>query len=705
MASVDLEYYAYLAQVIPPAELARAVAMRARKALGKGAKLLLEKSGARPFFFHVAPDVRRRRALYALAGARPALMDGCERERTRALLRERFPEACAFVQREAEACRRGELPVFGKWKAVTNGRKGEVIDYIDYARDPIAHDVVYDVRVPGPAVKLFVPGADAKAAWEVGRMQHLWRFAQARWLADTAEERSQWARAFMESVRQFRADCPAGYGVQWSVAMEVSARAMHIAMAFAYVQDDPVIDPGFVAELFDLLEEHCLYIEEHLEETGAIRTNHYAADLVGLVVVGALFPELPRARVWLRSYGARLWDEIPRQCRADGTHFESSMGYQRLIGELFLAAILAARAGGAPAPREVEHAVAGLFRSLGDTLKPSGNIPQLGDLDSCRGLPLMPRTPLDCGYLPALGAAILGDPTLKLAGAPCPVEVAWLLGPSGFARFDRLPAQARAGNAVLPDAGVGILRAGDAYLCLTAGPNGQGGTGGHAHNDKNGVELSFGALDLIVDRGTFVYARDPAERNARRGTAGHSTVQVDGKEQNRIVPGRLFALPDRTRARVLSVTASGGDQGGGVAVGEHHGYQKLGVLHRRTAALLPDAAAFTDELNGEGEHAFDVRWIVPHTDLFERAATPGERARLLALSAHGQYDLHRCVAVRDATGKEIALFAFGATLPWQLSIAETDISPGYAEKAPARLIALRLQGAVPVRIFTAALVH
>ena len=705
MASVDLEYYAYLAQVIPPAELARAVALRARKALGKGLKFALEKSGAKPFFFHVAPEVRRRRALYALLHARPALMDGCERERTAALLREKFPEACAFVKREAEACRRGELQVFGKWKSVSNGRKGQVIDYIDYARDPIAPDVVYDVQTPGPAVKLFVPGADAKAAWEVGRMQHLWRFAQARWLAETAEERSLWARAFMESVRQFRADCPAGFGVQWSVAMEVSARAMHIAMAFAYVQDDPAIEPGFVAELFDLLEEHCLYIEEHLEETGAIRTNHYAADLVGLVVVGALFPELPRSRVWLRNYGRRLWEEIPRQCREDGTHFESSMGYQRLIGELFLAAILAARAGGAPAPKNVELAVAGLFRSLGDTLKPSGNIPQLGDLDSCRGLPLMPRTPLDCGYLPALGAAILGDPTLKLQGAPCPVEVVWLLGPSGFARFDKLPTQARPGNALLKDGGIGILRNGTGYLCLTAGPNGQGGTGGHAHNDKNGVELSFGNIDLIVDRGTFVYARDPAERNARRGTAGHSTVQVDGKEQNRIVPGRLFALPDRTRARVLSVE-------GNVAVGEHHGYQKIGVLHRRIAALLPDAAAFTDELLPSGsatgssvrEHSFDVRWIVPHTDLVERAASPAERDRLVALSEHGHYDSNRCVSIRDSNGREIALFAFGATLPWQLSVAETDISPGYAEKAPARLIALKLSGAVPARIFTAALV-
>ena len=65
-------------------------------------------------------------------------------------------------------------------------------------------------------------------------------------------------------------------------------------------------------------------------------------------------------------------------------------------------------------------------------------------------------------------------------------------------------------------------------------------------------------------------------------------------------------------------------------------------------------------------------------------------------------DAQRCVAVRQ-DGAEIALFAFGATLPWTLGITETDVSPGYAEKQPAKLISLDLSGAVPARLFTAVL--
>jgi hypothetical protein len=199
-----------------------------------------------------------------------------------------------------------------------------------------------------------------------------------------------------------------------------------------------------------------------------------------------------------------------------------------------------------------------------------------------------------------------------------------------------------------------------------------------------------------------VYARDPSERNARRGTAGHSTLQVDGLEQNRILPGRLFALPDTARARLVRVEERSGIQ---LATGEHFGYQRNGVVHRRIAALTARAAAFIDEVRGHGEHHFTSRWFVPHTDLITRPATEAECARLEALHAQGLtfgYDTSRCIAVRSG-GEDLALFAFGATLPWTLALSPTDVSPGYAETAPATLIQLDFAGAAPARLFTAVL--
>jgi hypothetical protein len=629
---MDLGYYGYLAQTIPPREIVRALAVRARRALLRG----------RPFFF----EVPQRRGTLALAGQRPVVLANGS------------PAANATdeILREARAALRGELPLFGQLRSCGVP--------IDYHRDPLVPGVRYDPSVPGERVDPFQRGADAKVMWELGRLPQLWRFAQAFSLTGDPS----WARAWEQTVRQFRAANAPGRGVQWACAMEVSLRAMTVALTYGLVRH--AVDPGF---LLELLEEHCAYVAGHLEETGAIRTNHYAADLAGLVVVGALFPELRR---WFDLFARRLWDEIPRQCRVDGTHFESSTGYHRLCAEMFLAAALSARAADRAVPPRVEQAVRGLFRSLASMLKPSGEMPQIGDLDSCRALPLAPRSAAD--------ASFLSDP-----GAP---EWAWIPAARSFL------AEPRRESVLLADAGVAVLRSGEGWLCLSAGPNGQGGTGGHAHNDKNSVELSFGSFDVLADRGTYVYARDPQERNARRGTAGHSTVQVDGLEQNRIVPGRLFALPDTARAHISRLEQREGFE---IAAGEHRGYERSGVLHRRIAALGSGCAIFVDELRGHGEHVFQARWYVPHEEVVERAATAVERERLAALRlARFTFGLdpERCVAVGGR-----ALLAFGATLPWNLRVSGTDVSPGYAEKKPARCVEIEAAGSAPARLFTAVL--
>jgi hypothetical protein len=271
-------------------------------------------------------------------------------------------------------------------------------------------------------------------------------------------------------------------------------------------------------------------------------------------------------------------------------------------------------------------------------------------------------------------------------------------------RFESLPAGARTGSHLLPDAGVAVLRSGDGYLCLTSGPNGQGGCGGHAHNDKNSIELSWGNVDLVLDRGTYVYARDPSERDARRGTAAHSTVQIDGAEQNRIIPGRLFALPDTSRARIRFLGRSGGWE---IASGEHVGYQRLvnGVVHRRLVALsgAQRMAMVQDHLFGTGRHVVELRYHVPHRDVNVRAVAADEMALLRQFPEHGfapeGFDLTQAACV-DVASSPFALFAFAASVPFRLSVEDSDVSPGYAERAAARTVTLRLSGRMPVKIWT-----
>jgi len=133
-----------------------------------------------------------------------------------------------------------------------------------------------------------------------------------------------------------------------------------------------------------------------------------------------------------------------------------------------------------------------------------------------------------------------------------------------------------------------------------------------------------------------------------------------------------------------------------------------GLAERRTEKALTALRALYSQ--GESPEALLGRDIAPHYRRLMVArelslATDAERARLSELHDDGLafgYDVVRCVAVRFQ-GEEVALFAFGATLPWTLSVNDTDVSPGYAEKISAKLVQLDLAGSVPARLFTAVL--
>ncbi len=82
------------------------------------------------------------------------------------------------------------------------------------------------------------------------------------------------------------------------------------------------------------------------------------------------------------------------------------------------------------------------------------------------------------------------------------------------------------------------------HCFISCGPNGQGGLGGHAHNDKLSFELAIGGVALVVDPGSPAYTSDPELRNEYRSTRRHNTFFARGCEQNPVTH-RLFYLEDR----------------------------------------------------------------------------------------------------------------------------------------------------------------
>jgi hypothetical protein len=144
---------------------------------------------------------------------------------------------------------------------------------------------------------------------------------------------------------------------------------------------------------------------------------------------------------------------------------------------------------------------------------------------------------------------------------------------------------------------------------LNASGAGLGGRGAHGHNDALSIEVSACGVSFIADAGTYVYTSDLKARGLFRSTAYHSTVEVDGAEQNTTDEGAPFQLGDEARPRVLAF-AKGGEQD--FAVAEHYGYERLKagrVTHRRAARLERAGRCFLVEDIFEGEGAHEFRFV------------------------------------------------------------------------------------------------
>ena len=159
------------------------------------------------------------------------------------------------------------------------------------------------------------------------------------------------------------------------------------------------------------------------------------------------------------------------------------------------------------------------------------------------------------------------------------------------------------------DAGIYILRGDGLYLAFNASDSGIKGRGSHGHNDGLSIEVSACGVAFIVDPGTYVYTANLHERHLFRSTSYHSTVQIDGVEQNTTNEDTPFVIGNEARPRVIEWKTAPSEE---TVTGEHFGYHRLPqpVTHRRTIIFKRPERRWeiTDQLFGEGEHEVAFRF-------------------------------------------------------------------------------------------------
>jgi len=184
-------------------------------------------------------------------------------------------------------------------------------------------------------------------------------------------------------------------------------------------------------------------------------------------------------------------------------------------------------------------------------------------------------------------------------------------------RLDRLPSASRRSVTIplpegasreatplgFPDFGLYIFRNERLFLSVRCGGVGQGGRGGHAHNDALSIELNVDGRDLIADPGTYVYTSLPQRRNQYRSVRAHAAPRLRGEPGD--LDRALFLLPDRMRAECLYFGPAG-------FAGVHHGY---GVPVYRVVALREDSVEVLDAVEG-------AEWPDGPADAWMRSEVP-----------------------------------------------------------------------------------
>ena len=392
-------------------------------------------------------------------------------------------------------------------------------------------------------------GSDIKVPWELSRFQHLPTLGQAYLI--TKDEK--YAEEFISQISNWIASNPVYNGPNWKNAMEAAIRASNMICGWYFFKDSNLITNNFFESFLTSLQEHGNYIYNNLEGSPLLTSNHYLADIAGLVFLGILFPELKGADIWKKKGIEALEEEMVKQVYDDGVNFESSTSYHRLVLEFFSYSAILCKYNNIKLSGNFWNKLNKMFTYVAYYTKPNGLAPQISDNDDGRFFIFANYynwEKRDHRYLINIGATLFPENKIINSYITDSPEAFWItskLKNENFNNYSPFKLQTKA----FPKAGIYILRSDKIYCYADIGQLGQNEGGGHDHNDLFGFELNYNGEDFIIDPGSYLYTSDHKNRNLFRSVKMHNTLNVDNQEVYIPTPGSVFGLQKTAKINLI----------------------------------------------------------------------------------------------------------------------------------------------------------
>lgn len=257
-------------------------------------------------------------------------------------------------------------------------------------------------------------GVDVKMPWELSRMHHLPQMALFAFQKEGVREKV--ILEIQAQLLDFYMVCPPNIGINWSCPMDIGIRAANMLMAYnllILLDKENTISETFKSTFAEMIAAHGEYLYAHLEYGDSITSNHYLANITGLLYIAVFLEKNDQTNTWLKLAIQEINRETDKQFFEEGSNFEGSDSYHRLSTEMLIYSI--ALIDGLPKaikdqiqayqPQQRDDApyfesnafstgdliqapIRGkIFRAAQFTqsiLKENGEVPQIGDNDSGR---------------------------------------------------------------------------------------------------------------------------------------------------------------------------------------------------------------------------------------------------------------------------------------------------------------------------------
>lgn len=525
---------------------------------------------------------------------------------------------------------------------------------------------------------------DVKFVWEPSRFAVIYVLARAYGVSQ--DER--YAEGFWKLVEDWAAKNPPNQGVNWASGQEAAFRVMAWCFGLQAFRSSPTSTAQRVVRLVQMMEKHGERITGFIGYAISQRNNHGISEAVGLLTIGVLFSELPRATDWAKTGRELIVRQLSEQIYEDGSYVQHSFNYQRVMLDGVIWAFRLGELSGQRFPSESYELVARALKFMIRFCDPqTGAMPNCGGNDGSLVLPMS-----SCDYAdfrPSLQAAhYLIHRQLYFGNGPWNEMAEQLFGEID-AKLTSI--EIRQQESEHESDQYLRLHGRESYCMLRVSKY----RDRPAHADQLHLDLWWRGENIVCDAGSYLYNGEQPWENGLAGTPVHNTVTSEGHDQ--MTRAGRFLWLDWAQADSASYEVK--DVGTAIEA-RHDGYRTFGVVHRRSVVAFRglDTYIVVDDITGRSSSCVGrLHWFFPDY----RFTWKDETSSVNLQTPVGEFRLALLAGEGSVTIARAGEIIFGNH---QQRRSEMEVrgwrSLYYGEKLPALSLAIEVQRQLPVRFIS-----